>query len=69
MNQKEQLIFEKWITPINNEIGTIRITPGNYYVASVYSNKTIIFRDIETYTSNINRNFVIQWANEHLKTL
>lgn len=59
------LIFEKWTPPMDGQIGTIRTTPENYYVASVYDNKTIAFLGIEANTRSIDHDYVNQWAKEH----
>lgn len=56
------LIFDRWNPPMDGEIGTIRTTPENYYVASVYENKTIAFLGIEAQTRDINHKYVKQWA-------
>jgi len=57
-NKEIKLRFEKWSEEINQNVGTIRTIPENYYVASIerYANNDIsrqlilTFHDIEACT-------------------
>jgi hypothetical protein len=62
--------FEHWPQPLpggyslkDNEIGTIRTDPENYYVASVFLNLSIKFDPIEAATRDVDREGVTKWWN------
>lgn len=63
----EKWMFEKWIDEADNEIGTIRTVPENYYVATVYKSGTILFGGIEANTRGINWEAVLFWVDQNRK--
>mgnify|MGYP003393935201 CR=1 FL=1 len=61
----DKLRFEKFSGIIDNELGTIRTVPENYYVVTVYTFGTIIFEGIEANTRDINKDAVLFWVEQN----
>lgn len=53
----------------DDEIGTIRTVPENYYVATIMSDETLKFDSVEANTKNIDQAMVTAWFKEEAKNI
>lgn len=47
--------------------GTVRTVPENYYVATVTSQKTLVFDGLEANTKDIDKKSVEKWFKSQIK--
>ena len=73
LNEEEyfKLRTEFWKTPIENksdeqEIGTIRTVPQNYWVATILQGNKLKFNSWEQEIKNIDKKYVENWFNQQL---
>ena len=59
----KDLRFEKWSAMMDGDgvSGTIRTIPENYYVATVTSDKKLVFEGLEAMTRGVNKKTVRRW--------
>lgn len=60
----DKLEIEFWKNEMEQEQGTIRTVPENYYVATIMSDGNLKFDNLESMTKNVDRDMVLKWFNE-----